>query len=94
MDTSAPIGFLAGFQHCIHTSSYWLSFAIVMGICGILWAITEFWYGKKVGDPQKIEIVLAVITIFAFFLCLLMRPCEVGWNTSVDMAAKGLYLGY
>lgn len=94
MDTSPAIGFLAGFQHCIHTSSYWISFGAIMGVCGILWALLEFWYGKKVADPSKIEKVLLIITVFAFALCLLMRPCEVGWNTSVDMAAKGMYLGY
>lgn len=94
MDTSAPIGFLAGLMHCWHTSSYWISFACVMGGIGILWAALEYFAKKNDFDPSNIEKVLMVIAIFAFFTCLLMRPCEVGGNTSVDMASHGQYIGY
>lgn len=94
MDTTRAIGFAAGFQHCIHTSSYWVSLAIVIGICALLWALLEFVANKANFDPSNLEKVLLIAAVLAISCAIFGRPAQVGANTSVTMAAKGNYLGY
>lgn len=94
MDTSPAIGFWAGLMHCFHTSSYWICLASLLVALTIIYALIKRWANKSNTDPSKVLLVFTIVSVMFFFLFLLMRPCSVGFNTSVEMAAKGEYLGY
>lgn len=101
MDTSRAIGFLAGWQHCIHTGSYWawLIGYVVIALGGIIFFKEYQRKLDKVGGPKDKDLdsyftILCIAAIIGFFCFLLIRPCDVGVSTSINMAARGHYLGY
>lgn len=94
MDTSAPIGFLAGWKHCMGTSSYWIWIGAFLLIVAIIYFLIKRWSNKTNTDPSKMLMVFWAVVVLLGSLFLFMRPAQVGWNTSVDMAAHGQYLGY
>lgn len=77
------------FEHCIHTGSY--ATFLLIGIIVFIFAIV---YALKWAPTWKEGVIAIGVALFFFFLCLFMRPSEVAANTSVDNAAKGVYLGY
>lgn len=91
MDKTISLG--QAFAHCASTTSYWVWIAIVLAFI----AIGSFimW---KVSKTTEINGFVKIIVVFAFlaalFLSVFMRPCDVAANTSIEMAAKGHYLGY
>jgi hypothetical protein len=95
MDTSKPISLALAFHHCASTSSYWIWLAVVLAICLGGWvAILVSAKKKPEWDPNTVMLVWGVACLFAIAIAVFARPCDVAANTSVNMAAKGLWLGY
>lgn len=86
-----PIGFSAGFAHCVHTGSYWLWLFFAVVISAILLYQVFF---SKTEKTDVVKGVLIVVSAFILFIAIFMRPAEVGANTSKDQAARGVYIGY
>lgn len=93
MDTSKSISLGQAFAHCAGTSSYWvwIGIAVVLSIASAV-LLTRANNKAEVNPFIKMVIYFAIA---AAILCsIFVRPTSVCQNTSVDMAAKGDYLGY
>lgn len=84
------VGLSAAFGHVTSTGSYWLGIAIAVVIClGIVFGMWKSY--QKGGDINTIFVALIVaIMMFA----IMMRPCEIAVNTTVEQAARGVWIGY
>lgn len=76
----------------VNSGSYWfwLSIATVVLIGAAIGIIKYLQTGTFTLGVAGI----AFAALFFFFAALLMRPAEVAANTSVDQAARGVYIGY
>jgi hypothetical protein len=79
--------------HVAHSFSYWLFTIITFLVLVVVTykSIVEY----KSGDLESESLALRmIIVIAAFAFALLFRPCEVAVNTTVEQAARGVWLGY
>lgn len=93
MDSTQSISIGMAFAHCASTSSYWWGIVIVIAFLIAGWIVIEKFIAKS-QDPSNAEKVWMVVCLFAIGVAVFMRPCEVAVNTSIEMAARGHYLGY
>jgi hypothetical protein len=94
MDTSRSITFGQAWAHCASTGSYWTWLAIIVVLTiGAIVGI-KVWANKQNKDLDKYVLVAAIIGAMAIACAIFGRPAQVAANTSVNMAAKGHYLGY
>jgi hypothetical protein len=80
------------FKHCASSISYWVWIAAAVAVAG------AGWYGvvksiQASGFSIGIGLLAFAVTML-LMLAIFMRPSEVAANTSVDQAAKGIYIGY
>jgi hypothetical protein len=92
-DPSDNITWGQAFNHVSHSFTYWL-FVIITGLFLLLvtlGSVIQYKKGEIDGSAfAKRVFVALVIFAFAFF----MRPCEVAANTTVEQAARGVWIGY
>ena len=84
------VGLPAAFAHCAHSVSYW-----VWGIIATLAAGFAGWRMKKAyDDGAEISPVLLFGIAVVLLLAWCYRPSELAWNTTVEQAARGVWIGY
>lgn len=86
-----PIGLPAAFTYCATLVSYWVWVIIGTIVSAVALYLNYKWY-KAEG-----KILVWHIIILFLSLCLLLfswgyAPSEVAWNTTVEQAARGVYL--
>lgn len=88
---SDPVGLPAAFAHCVESTSYWVWGIIVslFSFAGIWWNIKASKAGK-VGGSNIIFFICAAAILFVWFY----RPSEIAWNTTVEQATRGVWIGY
>ena len=80
-----PIGLSAAFAYCAGLTSYW-----VWGIATTLVVgVVLYLYFKKVDKKSNFVLFAAIALIAAAWL---YAPSEVAWNTTVEQAARGVYI--
>lgn len=84
------VGVAAAFGHVTTTGSYWVGIGIALVICAAI-AFAMFKAYQKGGD---INITFIAVIVAIMMFAILMRPCELGVNTSVEQAARGVWIGY
>ncbi len=86
---SDPVGLPVAFAHCAESTSYWIWGIIVslFSLGGIWW---NFKAGKAGGGNNIVFFVCAAAILFVWFY----RPSEIAWNTTVEQAARGVWIGY
>jgi peptidoglycan/LPS O-acetylase OafA/YrhL len=80
-------------HHCAHTFYYWLWIVIT----AILFAGLSlgFYVNYKQGGDWTVGTTIILIVVFALLItAILMRPCEIAANTTVEQAARGAFIGY
>lgn len=84
------VGLAAAFGHVASTGSYWAGIAFAIVLCaGIVYAMYQSY--QKGGD---INIVLVALVVAILMFAVMMRPCELAVNTTVEQAARGVWIGY
>lgn len=79
------IGLAAGFAYCSGFASYWIVGIIVTLIAG---ACMYFYYSKT-NNPKNWPLFIALVVVA---LVWIYSPAEVAWNTTVEQAARGVYI--
>lgn len=82
------IGLVEGFKYCFSQTSYivWLIVAIIAVAVGFLLMVKNY---KKTGSFNNwLAFILIAILLSAIFIA----PEEVGRNTTVEQAARGVYI--
>lgn len=87
------ITFGQAFSHCASTGSYWLWVGIALLVSGVTLFFLFRAYGKSQDWSGGYTLVLFACVVI-LFLAFLMRPAEVAANTTVEQAARGVYIGY
>lgn len=84
------VGLPAAIAHCASTLSYW-----VWGI-GVTCAVAfAGWRMKKAYDKEgTFSGVLLFLLLAALLMAWLYRPSDIAWNTTVEQAARGVWIGY
>lgn len=84
------IGLSAAFGHCIHSLSYWIFGIVATLIVGFVgWRMKKVYNETGTFSPF-LAFALAAILLVAW--CY--RPSELAWNTTVEQAARGVWIGY
>ena len=84
------VGLSAAFGHCAQSASYWVWGLIVTA--GIGFGAYEM---KKAYDRDgsfSPALAFAGAALLLFVWCY--RPSELAWNTTVEQAARGVWIGY
>lgn len=87
------ITFGTALRHCFTTTSYviWLVFATIIIAADVYFSLKSYKNGNIDGKGFAWRILIGL----AFFLaCFLARPAEIAQNTTVDQAARGIWIGY
>jgi len=82
------ITFGQAFSHV--SKSFWYWFFIVLAILPPIGYIAAYYMGKIDEVDLRLLFALLALLLFAIFF----RPCEVAANTTVEQAARGVYIGY
>lgn len=78
------------FNHVAHSFSYWFFIAVtVLAVAAYIIIVSKSDDGWNQGRVLVLFVLLAL-----FLMALLMRPSEVAANTTVEQAARGVYIGY
>ncbi len=84
------VGLPAAFAHCAESVGYWVWGIIATSAVGF-----GAWMMKKAYDKDG---TFSPVLLFAMAVVLLLawcyRPSELAWNTTVEQAAKGIWIGY
>lgn len=90
---SDNITFGQAFSHCASTLSYWL-WLIPLGIVMLTgWYFT--WRAYSNDQEWTTGKTLICFGLFALFMVsLFMMPAEIAANTTVEQAARGVFIGY
>lgn len=84
------IGLPAAFAHCAGSVSYW--------VWGVLCTLVVAFIGYKMylsyTREGKFTPLLAFILLAGLLFVWMYRPSELAWNTTVEQAAKGIWIGY
>jgi len=84
------VGLPAAFAHCAQSGAYWVWGIIITSIAGF-----GAWKMKKAYDKDG---TFSPLLVFALAVVLLLawcyRPSELAWNTTVEQAARGVWIGY
>lgn len=81
-------------HHVAQSWGYWIPLIIVTIIGGYFMAYKPI-MKYKLGDIDSGQATfLVVLFLAAFLFTLLVRPCEVAANTTVEQAARGGWIGY
>ena len=92
--THANISFALAFNHCMHTTSYWIWF-IILPIIAVVGGLLINYIGKKSDkDIATAQKVWWILVAFAIMFAIFARPCDVAANTSLSAAAHNQWLGY
>ncbi len=85
-----PVGLPAAFTHCAESANYWITGIIVTSLIGV-----GAFMMKKAYDKDG---TFSPFLLFGMLVLLLLvwcyRPSELAWNTTVEMAEKGIWIGY
>lgn len=85
-----PVGLPAAFAHCAESVGYWVWGIIITVLVGV-----GAWMMKKTYDKSG---TFSPLLLFAIIVALLLvwcyRPSELAWNTTVEQAASGIWIGY
>lgn len=78
------------FNHVSKSGSYWFFIAFITVILGL------YIYGtQKKGDGWDGKAFLfAFLILAALMIAIFIRPSEVAANTTVEQAARGVWIGY
>lgn len=84
------VGLPVAIAHCAESASYWIWGILVT--CGVAFGA---WKMKKAYDESG---TFSPLIVFAMLVALLLvwlyRPSEIAWNTTVEQAARGVWIGY
>lgn len=86
------ITFGQAFNHVSESSSYWI-FSIVTTIVMVGYWVYAIKANKSGADGRGLALIAFVITAACLFAWL-FRPAEVAANTTVEQAARGVFIGY
>lgn len=81
-------------NHVSHSWGYWIPLLVVTLIGGyflVYRTIVKYKAGDIDGGAATWRFLAFVV---AFAICLLIRPCEVAANTTVDQALRNKWIGY
>lgn len=87
------VGLAAAFAHCASTVSYWVSGVAITLAVSVLGFFTWRRY-KREGLPAMAFGLIGLVILFGLFLAWGYRPSELAWNTTVEQAARGVWVGY
>jgi hypothetical protein len=82
------ITFGQAWNHVSESGAYW----VWVGISGAL--LLGYILGVAFGKIEELKLPLLGLLIGFLAFCLFMRPCEVAANTTVEQAARGVFIGY
>lgn len=80
----------AAFNHVSHSFSYWLWIIVTIVVTAVYVYFTS--KSKNGWDLGKTLVLFALLVLF--MLAFFMRPSEVATGTTVEQAARGVYIGY
>jgi len=85
-----PVGMSVAISHCAESAAYWI-FGILVTLAGLFGAYKM----KKLYDKDGTFSPLLAFGILAAILFVwLYRPSEIAWNTTVEQAARNVWIGY
>ena len=90
-DNSPTIGLGAAWSHCAATSSYWFTIGGVLVASGVLILVLSI-VAKKVDLNPWLLIIVRLVIAAAILISVLWLPCDMAVNTTVNMAAQGIYI--
>lgn len=86
LNPSDSVGLQAAFAHCSHSVGYWVWGILISLACltviGMMYRANE-WKGLWLA-------LIAVLLLLAWGL----RPAGIAWSTTVEQAARGIWIGY
>ena len=85
------ISIFKAFGEVMSHGSYWLWLFMALAVC----AATYFFVLKEdieKGGWTMYTILISFACIVLFFAALLIAPCEMAANTTVEQAARGVYI--
>lgn len=88
VDPSDNITFGQAFSKVSRSFSYWLWIVIACLPLVVYLGIT-LW-----GKVEEFKLPILFVLVAVLLIAIFMRPCEVAANTTVEQAARGVYIGY
>jgi len=90
VDPSDNITWGTAFNHVSQSFSYWLWIIITVAAAAVyIFKITSSKEGWDLGRTIVLFVLLALL-----MTALMVRPSEVAANTTVEQAARGVFIGY
>jgi len=90
VDPQDPVGLLVAFSHCFGLTSYLVWGFLITGVVGL----AIFQMIKNYQKTGNFSQILLFFLIAALLFAWLYRPSEIAWNTTVEQAAKGVWIGF
>lgn len=84
------VGLSAAFAHCATLTSYWVWGIIVT----LIVAFAIYFMIKNYQKTGSFSALLMFVLLAALLFVWFYRPSELAWNTTVEQAARGVWIGF